>query len=78
MYFLARVLDIKLRILGATQVEFICNWSGVFMVLVAGFIMKSGLNVIGAACSYVIIAAVMLVSKALSFVEIGTGLDRLL
>lgn len=65
VFFFARIIGIKHRTLGANQVEFIGNLSGVLAALVAGLVMIPMLNVVGAAWVYVVIAAVMLISQML-------------
>lgn len=65
VYFLARIFGIKHRTLGANQVEFMGNLSGVLAALAAGFAMIPALGATGAAWVYAIIAAVMLISQKL-------------
>lgn len=60
VYFVARILGIKHRILGSNQIEFIGNISAVFTAAVGGFLMIPVLGVTGAALVYVAIALVVL------------------
>ena len=64
VYFLARVSGIKHRALGANQVEFIGNLSGVITALIAGLLTIPAFQTTGAAWVYVIIAIIMWISQA--------------
>ncbi len=65
VYFYARLFGIKHRVLGSNRVEFFGNLSGVIAALIAGFGMIPAYSAAGAAWTYVIIAAAMLVSQML-------------
>jgi O-antigen/teichoic acid export membrane protein len=63
VYFLARIYGIKHRALGRNKVEFIGNLYGVVVAFVAGFALISAFAVSGAAWTYVLIAAAIMVAQ---------------
>lgn len=65
VYFLARVLGIKHRILGANHVEFIGNFCSVLAAVLASIALIPVLQATGAAWVYVIASAAMLISQIL-------------
>ncbi|MBU1215107.1 MAG: hypothetical protein KKA63_07710 [Gammaproteobacteria bacterium] len=63
VYFLARVSGIKHRAMGANKVEFVGNIYGVAAAIVAGYALITLFSMSGAAWTYVLIAAAMLVGQ---------------
>jgi O-antigen/teichoic acid export membrane protein len=64
VYFVARILGIKHRTLGANQIEVIGTISADVTAVVAGFVMIPILGVTGAAEVYVVVAVAILASQA--------------
>lgn len=63
IYFIARVISIKYRVLGSNQIEFAANAIGATTALISGWVLISVLGTVGAAWVYVLIPASMVLGQ---------------
>ncbi|MDD5329768.1 MAG: hypothetical protein PHX38_07175 [Sulfuricella sp.] len=73
LYFLVRLFGIKHRTLGANQVEFIGNLSGVLAALAAGLALIPAWGATGAAWVYVAVAAAMMIGQVRILGRVSNG-----